>query len=113
MSENNSSDDELRRFAEQGMQGAWHLCPQCMSKDVWKIKCEYKNMRTLLDENENGKLFDNFTVGSMCEKCGFVELAPDMKDLGMDKIDWKLVANKRETYPQVNVLKDLFVQHLH
>jgi len=98
MSESDNNDNEIRRLSEQGMQGAWHLCPQCMSNHVWRIDCEYKNMRTSRDENENGKLFDSFIIASMCEKCGYLELAPEMKKLGMDNVNWKLVADTRRTF---------------
>lgn len=76
MPENNNNDNEIRR----------------------RIDCEYKNMRTRLDENENGKLCNSFIIASMCEKCDYIELAPEMKKLGMDKVNWKLVADTRGTF---------------
>jgi hypothetical protein len=55
-------------------------------------------MRTHIDNNEDGTTEITFIIGATCEKCKFVELTPDVKDLGMDKIDWNLVANKQNVF---------------
>ena len=93
MSDSSSNNEELRRFAEQGMPGVWYLCPQCMSKEVWSISFELKKK-----PDKNHESFKSSTIGSLCEKCKFYEVVPDMIRLGMDKIDWIFVAKEKKIF---------------
>jgi hypothetical protein len=93
MPDNISNDEELRRFVEQGMPGVWHLCPRCMSKEVWLISLEYKKK-----PDQNHESFKSSIIGSICEKCKFYEVDPDMIMLGMDRIDWNLVAKEKKIF---------------
>jgi hypothetical protein len=94
--ENRNADNNDRLANEIGNIGIWHICPECMSKEVWEISCKFKNVKMENDKSLKGTLYIECLIGSFCKRCGFIELTKEGKQLGFDKINWDLM--KKEIY---------------